>query len=211
MTEHDPQVHRTGGVIHALPVGGGILAIAPQPGAHDSYDKDLGHILDWRPALVVSLTTTDELAQTGAGDLGPQLQERATRWAHVPVAPDAAPTPDVAKRWTETSAFARRALWGGGRVLIHGRDGCGRAGMAALRLMIEAGEAPDEAQQRLWALHRPMIGGTAQLRWAMAAEREAAVFLSRRADATRRPAHGVGVRGWKTTQAGLVTAASFRT
>ena len=50
------------------------------------------------------------------------------------------------------SNAALSALQGKGRVLIHCMGGCGRSGMAALRLMIEAGEAPGAALERLRAV-----------------------------------------------------------
>ena len=68
------------------------------------------------------------------------------------------------------------ALRGGGRVLVHCRGGCGRSGMVALRLMIEAGEAPDEALSRLRSVRPCAVETKAQMGWAMAAERDAAVF-----------------------------------
>lgn len=196
-------------VIYALPVGGGILALAPLPGSEDGYAKDFEHILNWTPALVVSVATDEELASTGAKGIGARLQERATRWAHMPVAEGEVPHGVAAQAWPDISTCARRALWGGGRVLMHGRVGIGRPGMVALRLMIEAGEAPDEAQDRLRALRPAALADAAQMRWALSAEREAAVFKSRRDRG--RPMAPRQVRGWKTTQAGLVTAASFRT
>ena len=81
--------------------------------------------------------------------------------------------------WRALGANARRALAGGGRVLIHCRAGCGRSGMAALRLMIECGEAPDEALARLRAVRPCAVETGAQMAWAMAARRKPARFLRR--------------------------------
>ncbi|UMA64152.1 dual specificity protein phosphatase family protein [Roseivivax marinus] len=164
-------------VIHALPVGGGILALAPMPGADGDFAADLEHILDWTPALVISLATTNEMAAAGAGDLGPRLQQRATRWLHIPVPDMEAPDDEATALWADASRFACRALTGGGRVLIHCKAGIGRSGMAALRLMIEAGEAPDEALDRLRAVRPGAVETDAQLHWAMSAPREAARFV----------------------------------
>jgi len=57
-------------------------------------------------------------------------------------------------------------LQGGGRVLIHCRGGCGRSGMAALRLMIESGEEAGAALSRLRALRPCAVETEAQMAWA---------------------------------------------
>ncbi|SHL37912.1 Dual specificity phosphatase, catalytic domain [Roseovarius marisflavi] len=156
----------SGFVIHALPVAGGILALAPLPGGAGSYDADLAHLHDWRPALVISMTTLAEMTASGAADLGADLQENGTRWAHVPVEDYGVPNPEVTDIWEAAAQAALLALQGGGRVLIHCRGGCGRSGMAALRLMIEAGEDPDAALKRLRAVHPCAVETDEQMLWA---------------------------------------------
>ena len=164
-------------VIHALSVGGGILAISPLPGRGGDYRGDLEHIRGWAPAMVLSLTTDIELFAAKAQDLGAHLQEQGTRWLHLPIEDMDTPDDAFMERWPEVSTAARRALTGGGRVLIHCHGGCGRSGMVALRLMIEAGEAPDEALHRLRAVRPCAIETDAQMHWATRAERGAAVFV----------------------------------
>ncbi len=154
-------------VMHALPVSEGILAIAPLPGRGGQYRQDLEHIRDWKPALVISMTTGEEMRKTGAQHLGADLQETGTRWSHLPIADFGRPTTDLEEEWHETSRTALSALQGGGRVLIHCRGGCGRSGMAALRLMIEAGEDPHEALMRLRAVRPCAVETDGQLRWAI--------------------------------------------
>ncbi|MHA6326074.1 protein-tyrosine phosphatase family protein [Roseivivax sp. CAU 1753] len=163
--------------IHALPVGGGILAIAPMPGASGRYAADIEHIRNWAPALVLSLVTHAELVLAGAAGFGGDMQDRGTRWDHLEIADLAAPGPGLDARWVAVSGFARRALLGGGRVLLHSQSGYGRSGMAALRLMIETGDAPDEALARLRAVQPRAVRNAAQMRWAMAAERAPALFV----------------------------------
>lgn len=154
-------------VIHALPVSGGILAIAPLPGRGGSYRDDLAHIRDWKPALVISMASEPELRAAGAQDIGAHLQDSGTRWAHLPVTDFAQPGPEAEEAWHSTSRTALAALQGGGRVLIHCKGGCGRSGMAALRLMIEAGEASDSALKRLRSVRPCAVETDAQLRWAL--------------------------------------------
>ncbi len=164
-------------VIHALPVGGGILALSPLPGCGGDFSGDLEHISSWTPACVISLVTQVELVAVGAQDLGQHIQDKGTRWAHLPIEDYGVPGPEFEEQWPEISDRARRAMLGGGRVLVHCRGGCGRSGMVALRLMIEAGEAPDEALDRLRSVRPCAIETDAQMEWALKAERQPAVFV----------------------------------
>ncbi len=157
----------SGLVIHALPVAGGILAIAPMPGGGGNYAEDLGHMREWRPALVITLTPRSEMVAHGVEGLGQDMQERGARWVHFPIADFSVPEPEVDKGWPEVSAYARKALAGGGRVLIHCKGGCGRSGMVALRLMIEAGEAAEPALKRLRGVRPCAIETEAQMTWAL--------------------------------------------
>jgi len=157
----------TGLVIHALYVGGGTLALAPMPGAGGDYAADMAHLRDWRPALVISLTTETEMAAAGAGGLAIDVQVSGARWMGVPVADYGVPEPAQAAGWAKASAAARAALAGGGRVLVHCKGGCGRSGMAVLRLMVEAGEAPGAALARLRALRPCAVETEAQMAWAL--------------------------------------------
>ncbi|SEM03413.1 Dual specificity phosphatase, catalytic domain [Roseovarius azorensis] len=157
----------SGFVIHALRVGGGTLALAPLPGGGGDYAGDMTHLCDWRPALVISMTTPAEMVEVGAAALGADVQEAGTRWISFPVRDFGIPAPDQAEAWRGASAVARAALAGGGRVLIHCRGGCGRSGMAMLRLMVETGENADDALKRLRALRPCAVETQAQMAWAM--------------------------------------------
>ncbi|KUJ76554.1 protein phosphatase [Ruegeria marisrubri] len=158
-------------VIYALQVGGGTLAICPMPGRSGNYAEDLNTVAAWKPGLVISMTTEAEMIQEGARHFGTDIQGRASRWAHLPVEDFGVPPREVQARWPGVSASARHALSGGGRVLIHCRGGCGRSGMAALRLMVECGEGPAEALARLRAVRPCAVETDAQKEWAMQARR----------------------------------------
>ncbi|HAW46403.1 MAG TPA: protein phosphatase [Roseovarius sp.] len=158
----------SGFVIHALHVGGGTLALAPVPGAGGAYGADMAHLRDWRPALVISLTTEAEMVAAGAGGLAFDVQASGARWIGVPVADFGVPDAAQAGNWTRARADALAALAGGGRVLVHCRGGCGRSGMAVLRLMVEAGETPGAALARLRAVRPCAVETEAQLAWAKA-------------------------------------------
>jgi hypothetical protein len=157
--------------IHALNVGAGILALSPLPGAGGDYRGDLDLIHDWRPGLVISMTTDEEQAAAGGRTLGIDIQSLASRWIHLPVPDFSPPPPAVRAQWPKASLAARRALAGGGRVLVHCRGGCGRSGMAVLRLMIESGERPAAALARLRAVRPCAIETQAQMEWAYGSRR----------------------------------------
>lgn len=157
-----------GGVtIHALPVAGGILALCPLPGRGGDYAWDIEHLREWQPALVISLTTGAEMVREGADRLGPDMQDRGARWVHLPIEDFGTPDASAEARWPDLSRMALAALRGGGRVLVHCMGGCGRSGMIALRLMIEAGERPDEALERLRHVRPCAIETEAQMAWAL--------------------------------------------
>lgn len=157
--------------IHALNVAAGILALSPLPGAGGDYRGDLALIHDWRPGLVISMTTEAEQAAAGARTLGIDIQSLASRWIHLPVPDFSAPPPQVRQIWPKASLAARQALVGGGRVLVHCRGGCGRSGMVVLRLMIECGERPAAALARLRALRPCAVETRGQLDWAYGSRR----------------------------------------
>ncbi|WP_418593521.1 protein phosphatase [Ponticoccus sp. (in: a-proteobacteria)] len=182
---------RGAAVLHVLPVGGGIVALSPLPGAAGDFRGNLEHVTSLRPAFVVCLATQAEMEEVGARSLPQAVQDKGTRWLHVPVMAAEAPSAETLSAWTEASAALRRALAGGGRVVVYSRAGAGRAGMLVLRLMIEAGEAPDEAETRLVAVHPGAVVPGPQRDWALAAPREAVEFR-RHPDEARRAGPGSG-------------------
>jgi len=152
--------------IAALSVGEGTLAIASLPGRGGDLKGDLALFGEFKPSLVLTMVTEAELEDIGAGQFGFEVQALGCRWAHLPVVDYGTPAAEALSRWGEVSEMARAALRGGGRVIVHCKGGCGRSGMAALRLMIEAGEAPDMALKRLRAVRPCAVETAEQLAWA---------------------------------------------
>ncbi len=156
----------SGFVIYALPVESGILGIAPMPGVSGEYDQDLAHLQDWKPAMVVSMTEEDELAAAGVTTLARDLQHSGTRWFPFPVPDRGIGDPMQEGAWHTICDTALSALRGGGRVLIHCRMGCGRSGMAAMRIMVATGQSPKAALARLRDLRPCAVETREQQRWA---------------------------------------------
>ncbi|MFQ1699336.1 protein-tyrosine phosphatase family protein [Loktanella agnita] len=150
--------------IHSLAVGGGVLAIAPIPGRSGDYAGDLAQLLEWAPALVVTLTAQAEMDRKDAGGLGVALQAHDIAWRHCPITDFSVPDDDF--DWPALRNHALSLLAQGQRVLVHCHGGCGRSGMVCLGLMVAAGEDPDAALTRLRALRPCAVETHAQMAWA---------------------------------------------
>lgn len=156
-------------VIAELAVGGGLLAIGPMPGRGGDYARDLAQLLAWGPGLALTMTTTEELAAKGAGDLPVDLRKAEVDWMHLPIGDFGTPSGTTLAAWPAASARARIVLAAGGKVWIHCLGGCGRSGTAALRLMVEAGEEPKAALGRLREVRACAVETPEQFHWAAAA------------------------------------------
>jgi len=152
--------------IKVLAAGAGELGICPIPGRWGGYRADMLAIAGWGPGLVLSLTTGAELAQAGAAGLADDLRRFGCAWRHMPVADFAAPEKAILREWSTVSAGARAVLAARGRVLVHCRGGCGRSGMAALRLLVEMGEGAEPALARLRMVRPCAVETQAQFEWA---------------------------------------------
>ncbi len=160
-----------GFVIAELPLGRGIIGIAPMPGRGGNLSEDLATIVSWGADVVLTMTDRRELEFAGASAMGAKLGAAGVLWRHLPVTDIAAPSSETGALWPEASEVAHSALDQGARVLAHCLGGCGRSGMALLRLMVEAGEDVDAALARLRAARRCAVETDAQRAWAASGSR----------------------------------------
>lgn len=151
-----------------IAVAGGLIGICPMPGRMGDYRGDLASVLAWNPLCVVTLTALGELAARDAAGLPADLAAAGVAWSHLPIPDFGTPGRDLRARWPKLSHDLRGTLERG-RVLIHCMGGCGRSGMILLRLMVDAGEAPDVALARLRASRPCAVETKAQMRWATGA------------------------------------------
>jgi protein-tyrosine phosphatase len=149
---------------HDLAIGRGWLALSPMPGRGGDLASDLERVLAWRPDLVVSMTEAAEMAP--AKDMPHRLAQAGIGWRHFPITDYGIPDASAETEWPHLSAEVLARLDQGERVLVHCMGGCGRSGMIALRLMLERGEDPAAALQRLRAARPCAIETEAQLHWA---------------------------------------------
>jgi hypothetical protein len=155
--------------IASVQAGGGTVGLCPLPGRSGSYDHDMAAVRAWAPALVVTMVTAAELEACAPGLPG-NLARAGIAWAHLPVADYGTPAPEVAARWPAVSEQSRAVLARGARVLVHCAGGCGRSGMATLRLLVDLGEAPDAALARLRAARPCAVETEGQRLWASSAD-----------------------------------------
>jgi protein-tyrosine phosphatase len=152
--------------IDPLSLGAGALGLCALPGRGGAVDADLAQIIDFSPALVLSLAPAEELAADGVSDLRERLSEVGIGWRHFPIKDFDIPAPEAEAQWNLIASEIHDTLDTGGRVVIHCKAGRGRTGAAALRLMIEAGEAPEEALVRLRTARPGSVETPEQERWA---------------------------------------------
>ena len=150
--------------IFQLEVGGGTLALSPMPGRGGAFAQDLAKLRAWNPAIVVTMVEPQELVAKGADLLQSSLQD--AKWVHFPIPDYEIPSALQDTEWPAVQSDLLQALGRGERVLVHCMGGCGRSGMAVLRLMIAAGDAPDVALDKLRKVRPYAVETEAQLNWA---------------------------------------------
>jgi hypothetical protein len=142
----------------------GRLAVAPRPRGGDWLD---GEIAGWRAAgidVVVSLLTPDEAAEFGLEDEAAAAGSGGMRFVGFPV-PDRG-TPGSRERFRELVSEVVATLAAGRGVVVHCRQGIGRAGLLAAAVLVAAGLDPDAAVGRVAATRgRPVPETPAQRRW----------------------------------------------
>lgn len=155
--------------IYEVAVGGGVIALSLMPGGDGDLGRDIRSVIAWRPDLVVTLVEQAELDAKGAADLGASLAQVGVGWRHLPIVDFGVPPVEDGPEWADLIGNAVVRLSDGDRILVHCRGGCGRSGMAVLRVMIAAGEDADAALQRLRTVRPCAIETDAQMQWARTA------------------------------------------
>ncbi|KAA6184229.1 ADP-ribosyl-(dinitrogen reductase) hydrolase [Thiohalocapsa marina] len=123
---------------------------------------DLQVIADWGPAAVLTLMESEELAAVKVAGIGEAVEALGIDWYHLPIRDVQAPGHRFENRWVLYGFKVRRLLRQGQKVLIHCRGGIGRTGTVAARLLVELGEAPEEAIAAVRTARRGSIETWAQ-------------------------------------------------
>ena len=135
--------------IYEVAIGTGRLALSPIPREATHVDA----ICAWNPTLVVSLTGEEE---------GEIPEHTGLTWVRVPVADYGVPIDGALDDVITRTVVEVRE---GRRVLFHCKGGCGRSGMAVLRVMHLMG-VPD-ALSVLRHVRPCAVETKAQLDWAL--------------------------------------------
>jgi len=132
----------------------GMIGITSCPGVRDDFIFDLysESLLDdllairaWGAVVVVTLLEETELHALGVRDLGRQVVALNMIWLHLPVRNMSLPDERFEKRWREVLPCLRKLLHEGQRMIIHCKEGVGRAGLVTVRLLMELGVPAVEA------------------------------------------------------------------
>lgn len=140
------------------------IGICRLPGRYGDLAGDVAQIVEWRAALVVSMTEADEMVAKGAGGLGAALGAAGIGWRHFPIHDYGAPA-NADLRWPLLSQELHAALDQGQAVLLHCAGGKGRSGMVALRLLTGRGLAADVALAMIRAVRPGAVETQAQEAW----------------------------------------------
>lgn len=140
----------------------GKLAIAPRPRGGDWLADEIGA---WRRAdikTVLSLLTPPEQQSLDLSEEPAEAVSQGIAFRSLPIEDRQTPTnaAEVSKAIEELT----RDLAHGKNVLIHCRQGIGRAGLIAACLLVNAGQSPDEAMATVTAARRVPIPETAAQR-----------------------------------------------
>ncbi|HEY5789588.1 MAG TPA: cyclin-dependent kinase inhibitor 3 family protein [Gammaproteobacteria bacterium] len=138
---------------------GGAIGITLCPGKQQAQalngawardlDTDLRAIRAWGAELLVSLLEDHELAELGVAGLPAAAAAAGLEFHRLPVPDGEPPGKEFEFHWLDLGPELQRRLRAGGRVVIHCKGGLGRAGTVAARLLIELGEPPWSAVNRV--------------------------------------------------------------
>lgn len=142
----------------------GRLAIAPRPRGGDWLDDELAA---WRRAgidVVVSLLTPDEVAELDLADEAALSESHGLQFLSHPIPDYGVPSSTVAAG--EIVGRIAGLLTDGRSILIHCRQGIGRAGLMAASVLRTLGLDADTAVRTVTAARgRPVPETPEQLRW----------------------------------------------
>jgi ADP-ribosyl-[dinitrogen reductase] hydrolase len=135
------------------------LTFCPGKKHHGQYsglwDRDLSVDLEavhrFGAKALVTLMENEELdaVKVPVQQLRSQAIELGLEWHHLPIRDIGVPDERFEDLWTYSGFRLRSTLARGGKVVIHCRGGLGRTGTVAGRLLVEFGDPPERAIQKV--------------------------------------------------------------
>ena len=152
--------------VFEISVGPALLGMGHLPGLQGNFLADVEKIFNWKPAAIISLTEKKEMEDLGASNFISLIEKEKIPWLHFPIKDFGIVDQQQEFLWEPTSKNIHQKINTGGRILVHCRGGCGRSGMIVLRIMIEFGEDPREALERLRKIRPCAVETKEQENWA---------------------------------------------
>jgi protein-tyrosine phosphatase len=140
----------------------GRLAIAARPRGDDWLDEEA---TNWRRSgidLVVSLLTSEEETELGLAGEANAVMAAEMKFISFPINDRDVPRSEM--DFGRLLTTAESALASGNNVLVHCRQGIGRAGLVAAGLLITSGENPERAVREIASVRGVPVPETAQQR-----------------------------------------------
>lgn len=132
----------------------GMIGITSCPGMgddciHDLYNdclvNDIQSLRSWGADIVVTLLEESELHALGVSDLSKYVLALDMVWMHLPIRDRDIPDEAAEEKWRSAVLGLCNLLQQGQRVVVHCKEGIGRAGLIAARLVIGLGVPAEEA------------------------------------------------------------------
>jgi ADP-ribosyl-[dinitrogen reductase] hydrolase len=131
-------------------------------------DADLETVTRWGAVAVVTLLETDEMRRLAVTGLCDAVERRGLEWHHLPIPDKRAPGDDFETSWVAAGARLRAHVAAGRKVFVHCRGGLGRSGTVVARLLIELGEEPRIALERVRRVQPSAVESIEQERYVFA-------------------------------------------
>jgi protein-tyrosine phosphatase len=142
----------------------GRLAIAPRPRGEDWLAEELQAWRDAGVDVIVSLLTPEEVEEFTLTVEADAAEKAGIRFRSYPIADRKVPASQATFR--DLVDELTRELNAGRRVLVHCRQGIGRAGLVAAAVLVAGGIDSDTAVEKLTAARgRPVPETPEQRRW----------------------------------------------
>jgi ADP-ribosyl-[dinitrogen reductase] hydrolase len=119
--------------------------------------SDIRSIIDTGATALVTLVESHELDYLHVPHLGQQCQGAGLEWHHLPIEDQCAPDEPFELLWAQVGVKLRTSLRDGEVFVLHCMGGLGRAGTIAARLLVELGESPESAIERVRDARRGAI------------------------------------------------------